>query len=222
MPYCDPVNVPFVVSELQALNPRSVVDVGCGMGGWGVVIREYLEFWYGRLERGEWQVRVEGVEIFERYRNPLWDLYDRVHVGDALAFLQAGRRFDVGLCCDVIEHFPKDAGRRLLDALLDSCDTVVLTTPISFWDEVGIVQTQNVHQRHRSLWGEEDFAGTAGKLVELGSTFGAVVSRRPNVPGPRMQKRYDDVGLRLLLRAAIRRVFLKLSRSAPAKGTARP
>jgi len=59
MPYCDPINVPFVVSELQRRNPRSVIDVGCGMGGWG----------------------------------PLWDLHDRVHVGDALAFLQSGPRF---------------------------------------------------------------------------------------------------------------------------------
>jgi len=192
------------------------------MGGWGVVIREYLEFWYGRLERHEWQVRVEGVEIFERYRNPLWEVYDRVHVGDAVAFLEGGSRFDVALCCDVIEHFRKDAGRRLLDAMLDSCDTVVLTTPIAFWDEVGIVQQQNVHQRHLSLWGEADFAGTAGTLVELGSTFAAVVSRRPNAPGPRMQRRYDDVGLRLLLRAAVRRAFLKLSGTAPVRGTTQP
>jgi len=216
MPFCDPINVPFVVSELQRLNPRSVIDVGCGMGGWGVVIREYLEFWYGRLERNDWHVRVEGVEIFERYRNPLWELYDRVHVGDALAFLQSGQRFDIGLCCDVIEHFRKDDGRRLLDAMLDSCDTVLLTTPISFWDDVGVVQQQNAHQRHLSLWGEKDFAGTTGKLVELGSTFAAVVSKSPTVHGPRMQKRYDDVGLGLLMRAAVRRVLLKVSHSAPA------
>ena len=97
--------------------------------------------------------------------------------------------------------------------MLDSCDTVLLTTPISFWDEVGIVQQQNAHQRHLSLWGEGDFAGTTGKLVELGSTFAAVVSKSPTVRGPRMQKRYDDVGLGLLIRAAVRRVRLKLSRS---------
>jgi hypothetical protein len=98
--------------------------------------------------------------------------------------------------------------------MLDSCNTVVLTTPISFWDEVGIVQEQNVHQRHLSLWGEADFAGTAGQLVELGSTFAAVVSKRPHGPGPRMRRRYDDVGLRLLIRAAARRVLRKLSGAA--------
>ena len=215
MPYCDPINVPLVVAELQRLNPSSVIDVGCGMGGWGVVVREYLEFWYGRLERKDWHVRVEGVEIFERYRNPLWELYDRVHVGDALAFLQSGQRFDLGLCCDVIEHFRKEDGRRLLDAMLNSCDTVLVTTPISFWDEVGIVQQQNAHQRHLSLWGEEDFRGTTGRLVELGSTFAAVVSKSPSARGPRMQKRYDHIGLSLLIRAAFRRALLELFHSAP-------
>jgi len=66
---------------------------------WGVVVREYLEFWYGRLRREDWKVRLEGIEIFRDYRNPLWDTYDAVYVADALETLPKLGRFDVRLCC---------------------------------------------------------------------------------------------------------------------------
>ncbi len=132
----DAGNIPFVATELQRLNPQSVLDVGVGFGKWGVVASEYLDAWQGRFRREDWRVRVEGIEIFEGYRNPVWAAaYDQVHIGDAKEILGRLGQFDVGLICDVIEHIEKEAGRLLIEQLLAHCQTVILTTPLSFWPQ---------------------------------------------------------------------------------------
>jgi len=211
----DASNVPFVATELQRLKPRSVLDIGVGFGKWGVVAREYLEAWRGRFRREEWQVRVEGIEIFEAYRNPVWDaVYDRVHIGDALELVGTLGHFDVALICDVIEHMDKAAGLQLLRRLLDACDTVIVTTPLSFWPQQE--EHGNKHEKHISLWQPADFGEFSGQVVELGATFAAVMSPpKGDHRKPRLQKRLDHVGVRLLLRALVRRVTLKALGRAP-------
>lgn len=211
----DASNLPFVATELQRLNPKSILDVGVGFGKWGVVAREYLEAWQGRFRREDRQVRIEGIEIFEDYRNPVWEaVYDRVHIGDALALVETLGHFDVAIICDVIEHIDKPTGLKLLRGLLNTCDTVILTTPLSFWPQQE--EHGNVHEKHVSLWQPEDFEEFSGRTVELGATFAAVISR-PSADHrkPQLQKRLDHVGVRLLLRALVRRVSLKALGRAP-------
>ena len=211
----DASNIPFVANELQRLNPQSILEIGVGFGKWGVVAREYLEAWQGHYRRGEWRVRIEGIEIFEDYRNPIWAAaYDRIHIGDATQILNTLGQFDVGLICDVIEHIEKPAGRDLINQLLAHCHTVILTTPLSFWPQGE--EHGNVNEKHLCLWRPEDFSGYSGHTIELGATFAAVIqSGSTSDPPLRMQKRLDHVGVRLLLRAVMRRAFLKMVGHAP-------
>lgn len=204
----DAGNVPFVVAELQRLRPKSILDIGVGFGKWGVLAREYLEAWQGRYRREDRALVIEGIEIFARYENPLWSaIYDRVHVGDARTLLPRLGHFDVGLFCDAIEHMPKADGRALLDELLRHCQSVIVTTPLSFWTQGE--QHGNAHEAHVCLWTPGDLAPYAGRVVELGATFGAVLSAGgpPGSLAP-LQRRLDHVGVRLLLRALARRLYL--------------
>jgi hypothetical protein len=211
----DASNVPFVATELQRLKPQSILEIGVGFGKWGVIAREYLEAWEGRFRREEWKVRIEGIEIFEDYRNPVWDAaYDQIHIGDATQIVNTLGRFDVGLICDVIEHIDKPTGRDLLNQLLVHCQTVILTTPLSFWPQGE--EHGNARQKHVCLWRPEDFRGYSGHIVELGSTFAAVIgTSSANHVQPRLQKRLDHIGARLLLRALMRRMLLKMVGRAP-------
>lgn len=211
----DASNLPFVAAELQRLNPQSILEVGVGFGKWGVVAREYLEAWQGRFRREEWKVRIEGIEIFEGYRNPVWDAaYDRIHIGDASRILKNLGQFDVGLICDVIEHIEKPAGRVLIDELLAHCRTVIVTTPLSFWPQGE--EHGNASQEHLCLWCPEDFSDYIGRTVELGATFAAVISLGPPGRGRlKIQKRLDHIGVRPLLRATLRRICLKITGQTP-------
>ena len=211
----DASNIAFVATELQRLNPQSILEIGVGFGKWGVVAREYLEAWQGHYRREEWRVRIEGIEIFEGYRNPIWvAAYDQIHIGDATQILNTLGQFDVGLICDVIEHIEKPTGRELINQLLAHCQTVILTTPLSFWPQGE--ENGNASEKHLCLWQPEDFSGYSGHTIELGATFAAVIqSGSTSHPQFRMQKRLDHVGVRLLLRAVMRRAFLKMVGHAP-------
>ena len=55
---------------INALQPRSILDVGCGFGKYGMLLREYLDVWHERYDKERWQVRIVGIEAFEQYRNP--------------------------------------------------------------------------------------------------------------------------------------------------------
>jgi SAM-dependent methyltransferase len=208
----DPSNMPFIVAELQRLRPRSVLDVGIGFGKVGILVREYLECWYGRYSPSSWQITVEGIEIFEAYRNPMWgSMYDRVHVGDARTLVNNLRSFDVAVCCDVIEHLDKRSGLDLLNRLVDRCGALLLTTPIAFWPQGP--ENGNAHEVHRSHWGPDDFRGFDGRIVELDSTFGATLTTARGTEAHLVvQRRLDHVGLRPLSRALLRRMSLVLLR----------
>ncbi|HYE03593.1 MAG TPA: class I SAM-dependent methyltransferase [Phycisphaerales bacterium] len=155
------------ISDLNRARPvRRVLDVGCGSGKWGFLTRELLDFYSNAVYyRADWKVRIEGIEIFERYRNPVHEyVYDRVHWGDAVEIVEGLDEFDVIIAMEVIEHLTKDRGELLLRRLIARADRAVI---LSFPPEVDAAgdhifsqQTVhgNVHETHRSIWTEADLS----------------------------------------------------------------
>ena len=209
-------NIPFVVRELRRTRPRLILDVGIGFGKWGVLAREYLDAWEGRNRREEWIVRIEGIEAFDGYRNPVWDaVYDAVHIGRAEEVLEGLGDFDVGIICDVIEHLEKPTGKRLLAQMVRKCATVILTTPLSFWPQGE--ENGNPDERHLCLWQPGDFEEYSGFSEVLGATFGAVIQQTETAARKPFRQLHRLVyeGVRPLLRGAGRRLLLKMKGSAP-------
>jgi hypothetical protein len=95
-------------------------------------------FWYGNT----WN---SGADTRAARTGRFGDTYDRIYLADALETLPKLGRFDVGLSCDVIEHFEKPVGRKLLDNMLNCYNTVILTTPVSFFHQDGMLQDRNGH-----------------------------------------------------------------------------
>ena len=130
MPISDPFNIPWVVATIQRLQPARVLDVGPGMGVYGVLLRQYLDIAQERITRSSWRVRIDGIEVYESYRNPIWEyFYDRVEIADFRATVSQIESYDVILLCDVLEHFTKQEGLIILDQCLDKARFVVVTTP---------------------------------------------------------------------------------------------
>lgn len=65
--------VPTLVEAIAKLDPESILDVGVGFGKYGVLLREALEIPQNRYDKQSWKIRIDGVEAFEKYRNPLHD-----------------------------------------------------------------------------------------------------------------------------------------------------
>jgi hypothetical protein len=137
------------------MRPQRVLDIGVGFGKWGYLLREAFDFIEGRVERGEWRVRIDGIDA-HRYNSPLLDwVYDDVQTATALDVIDQLTGYDVVVIGDAIEHFEKDQGLSLLDALLRQNRNVVLTTPLEFFDQH---RDDNPYEEHRSHWTIDDFA----------------------------------------------------------------
>ncbi|HEY2805629.1 MAG TPA: methyltransferase domain-containing protein [Gemmatimonadales bacterium] len=156
MPTSAPQNITTVISILTQLAPRRVLDIGCGFGKYGVLAREYLDVWHGRLDKRDWTTELIGIEAHAPYRNPIHDfVYDKVHYTEAQAALPSLGSFDAALMLDVIEHFEKPAARELVRDCLARSRALIISTPSAFYPQAA--HFDNRHEEHHSLWTRDDF-----------------------------------------------------------------
>jgi len=142
-----PSFLPFLTLKIP-INAESIVDVGCGRGIIGALVRIYRN-----------PSRLVGLDIYREYLNFCnWlNLYDELYEYDLrnipLPFEEA--EFDVATCIEVLEHLPKRQGLALLDDLERIAKMVIVTTPnVSFQQDY---YDGNPHQQHLSAWSLEDF-----------------------------------------------------------------
>ena len=155
--------VPMIVREWG--HPSSVLDLGMGMGLWGTCVRQWLD--YGVKP---YRTKLVGVEGWEGYRNPIWDIYDRVVCSEIIAFLSGSTEtFDCILLLDVIEHFTKEDGISalgLIRARLNPGGVAFIGTPAVFMEQGAVYG--NELERHRCLWNVHE-ASASGEVLLDGS-----------------------------------------------------
>lgn len=176
MPTSDYHHLTDVLHVLEQLRPASLLEIGIGHGKWGVMCRDALETLQGKLSPEAWTTRIDGIEIFERYRNPLWAYaYNQVRVGDALTLVRDLPHYDVILCSDVIEHVPQPQGLAFVRALLEHAEIVILTTPRGDFPQPAL--GGNPHEEHVSRWAIRDFSAIPHQAKVIGCTFLVVLAR---------------------------------------------
>jgi SAM-dependent methyltransferase len=143
MPTSEHHQIPHVIDAMVRAAPASVLDVGCGYGKYGVLVREYTQ-----------AKRVDAIDV----RAPRYDVYDHVYLGDLAnlpTLLPADTpRYDLALFLDVIEHFEKPQAWTVLEQLCARARRVIVTTPWGF-------RPQEIpgmpFETHRSGWYPWDF-----------------------------------------------------------------
>jgi SAM-dependent methyltransferase len=188
--------------------PRSVLDAGIGFGLFGHLLRQYLDVWEGRIQRAEWRIRIDGIEIDARRIQPhAHCLYDDLFVGDIreLVPVHASRTpYDVILFGDVLEHLPKDDAVCLLrKSIALAMKRVIVRIPLGDgWRKQG----RDEPDHHRSTWSLEDFAGPAAMIRQyhyIGNPYALVVIDAPANRGLTLEK--TDRGL-LQIEERVRRL----------------
>ncbi len=156
-----PYAIPVIANAVRQLQPQSILDVGVGFGKYGVIFREYVDVWHAEnaseTKRDGWRLRLEGIEIFKDYLSPLHDyIYDQIHIGDAESVIDGLGQYDVIFMGDVLEHFPKEAGQRIIRKLYEHANKcVLLTYPRDAESRDAILG--NPAEAHLSTWSERDF-----------------------------------------------------------------
>jgi len=152
-------NITHSLELIRSWMPESILDIGCGFGRWGFLCREFLDVWEGRYDRQDWKVKIEGVEGFAPYVTDLQRaVYDRIHIGNVLEVLPRLGRYDLIILGDVLEHFEKDEGARLIAdcaSHLSSDGHLLLHVPLGEdWPQGAAFG--NDLETHRSCWTETD------------------------------------------------------------------
>jgi hypothetical protein len=175
--------IPTILTLMRELRPRSVVDVGKGLGKYGLLLHEY----YGindqiapdpmRTLAEQSQLTLDAVES---ERNFLWphiaQLYRRVYVGRVEEIYRELWTYDVVLMIDVIEHIEKQTALRVLTHFIDSQSIVVVSSPVDFFQQENFGSPDEQHVSH---WSRRDFRGLCHCQSErVSSSMIYVLSRR--------------------------------------------
>jgi len=147
-----------ILSDLERLDPHSILDVGCGFGLWGFLCRFSFDVHKGRHYKDSWSTRIEGVEVYEPYiMQHQKFLYDRIHVGRIEDLIDSLGEYDLYIFGDVLEHLPKEVGQRVLRMAYNMARKgVVVNIPLGDgWLREGT--DENPYEAHVSMWDVMDF-----------------------------------------------------------------
>lgn len=156
-----PTSNPYQLNELMELiilsKPKSVLDIGTGFGKYGVLSREYLEFYDEQDNYLDWKRRIDGIEAFGVYLTPVHDfIYDNIYVGNAIDVLPTLEiKYDLILIIDVLEHFDYEEGIKLLEECEKLGKNIIISTPLRVGNQKGVFG--NPYETHRSQWRKKDF-----------------------------------------------------------------
>ncbi|MDH5267135.1 MAG: class I SAM-dependent methyltransferase [Candidatus Bathyarchaeota archaeon] len=148
------------ILEAIPVNVESLIDVGCGKGIIGALVRIYRD-----------ASRLVGVDIFKPYLTfcKIHRLYDEIYRIDLrknpLPF--KSNEFEVATCIEVIEHIPKTNGDKLLKELERISKTVIMTTPAHSTPSKDY--DNNPHRKHVSLWNQQDLQKRGYRVKGVGN-----------------------------------------------------
>jgi SAM-dependent methyltransferase len=144
-----------IVEIMFRLRPTSVLDVGVGYGKYGILAREYLEFGVDYKPFEERRIRIDGIEAFPEYiADGQRFFYDDIHIGNVLEILPGLPMYDLILLVDVLEHFTREEGIRLLTLCSQKAKHVIVSTPLDIGVQGAVFG--NEFERHRYQWKKND------------------------------------------------------------------
>ena len=157
-----PSHLSWLGLQLLIIRPKSILDIGVGFGGKGMLFREYTDIWRGNYKN--WKTRIDGIEVFEDYITPLQLLiYDNIYIGEATKVFEKLGNYDLIYLGDIIEHFEKSEGKRFLARVLKKAKVVIIATPSKVHPQGAV--NNNEHEAHKSQWTPEDFPGAENRII---------------------------------------------------------
>lgn len=161
----DPKLVPYILPLVEG---SIVLDVGCGRGKWGYLLK--VDYWYTKAGRRKNKLDyVVGTDLHPEYLGfgKYHRIYDDLVLCDARHLPFRSHVFDTVLLLEVIEHMVKSEGIRSLKEVERVASRLVLVSTPSFFMRQE-VKDDNIFQKHLSKWSIKDFI-RLGYSIHFGS-----------------------------------------------------
>ncbi|MBU0686201.1 MAG: class I SAM-dependent methyltransferase [Candidatus Thermoplasmatota archaeon] len=147
-------------SNFIPLNVKTVLDVGCGRGFVGSMLRIYRD-----------PTRIVGIDNFD----PSIDFARRMKAYDEVVKLDLAKddipfrdnEFDLVVCLEVIEHLRKDDGLRLLGRMESVGKRLIISTPGVYFPQPNY--EDNPHQAHISFYSAKELRRRGYSVYGVGS-----------------------------------------------------
>lgn len=162
-------NIPIILQAVAEIKPKSVLDIGAGMGKFGLLVRE--QYLSDKAAGGELEpiddILIDAVEdtkylLTDRLRA----IYNTVYDEDIFKIVEEGDfgfEYDIILMIDIVEHWEKEPAIKLLSELAK--DTrVLVSTP-----KRTKMYTKHFYgdpRHHKTQWEQSDFTNNF-KTVEF-------------------------------------------------------
>jgi SAM-dependent methyltransferase len=141
----------------------SLLDVGCGLGGVGRVIKRHRDIYS------------VGVDAYLPYLEHCRETqsHDKLVQRDVRKLTFESKSFDVVLCKEVIEHLEKSEAYELIHKMEDIArKRMIITTPVGKYE--AHAHDGNDLQEHKSIWNPAEFKqmGYSVRGVGLRNLYG--------------------------------------------------
>jgi 2-polyprenyl-3-methyl-5-hydroxy-6-metoxy-1,4-benzoquinol methylase len=157
--FLDPIIIPLIVGD-------SVLDVGCGYGRWGNLIRS--NYWEAGMTRPP---DVDGIDAFQ----PNVELCSQnkcySHVWHQVMPSKLNRTWDTVLACEFIEHLEQDRAEEVIDILEKAAKKrIIFSTPNwpAYRGGGDTIVGYNDYEAHLSYFSRNFFRGRGYKLIGAG------------------------------------------------------
>jgi trans-aconitate methyltransferase len=133
--------MPYVLDIMEELIPCSVLDVGCGRGTIGKIIKNELP-----------DFELYGIEVYTAYLEDMPE-YEMIYIQDYLSEYRNHDNYDLYLFIDVLEHFPRGTAIKIIQFLKALNKKIILSVPIAqkHWHQAEEFEI-NPYEKHLHNW----------------------------------------------------------------------
>jgi len=155
--------IPIVMDVFIKEKPRVVLDVGIGMGAWGVLLRGLLDWaderYLKEVYQDSWTI-IDGIEIFEGYHSPIWDYaYSKIMIGDVVDLIGDIKQsyYTIILMADVMEHLEENDKKYVISEACSKTGRYVIVVAPNRLTVNDSYRDINPHEKHLSIVELSDF-----------------------------------------------------------------
>ena len=150
MPSSDTAQISTIIDLVQIINPGSSLDVGCGYGKYGYLIKESLMEHVWDKDKNI----VNAVEGYEAYiADTQKAIYNNIFICNAMSFEKYLLiNYDLVTIIDAFEHLTVENGKLFIKEILKKSNYLLISVPRYVTAQSGLTDDPDKLEEHRAFW----------------------------------------------------------------------